>query len=286
LLLLAGLFGGLLLGVGAALLLAQLDQTFKSADEAEARLGVPAVGQLVFDRQLARAGQLLVMQQPDSLLAEGIRSLRANIAISARLEGRKVILFTSAVPNEGKTMAACNYAVALEQQKVRTVIVDLDLRCPRVGNVFGLKPEACGVSDYLLGQAPLDSIIHPTDFPNLEVIPAGRPVPNPAEQLAAPWLAQLFKELRSRYEGVVLDTAPVNPVSDTLTFIGQADLALLTVCGRFTSAKTAQQALAAIQRAGIRPAGLVLNRMPAHQSYYSYKYAYGGAVKTQAAVTA
>jgi capsular exopolysaccharide synthesis family protein len=274
LLLLAGLFGGLVLGIALALLLAQFDQTFKSTEEAEQKLNLPVVGLLTFDPALAKSKSALVMNEPGSILAEGFRSLRASIAMSARSSARQVVLFTSPGANEGKTLSASNYALALAQQNIRTVIVDLDLRRPHIEKTFQLKADLPGVSDYLLGQAKLENIVNPSGFEKLTVIPAGHAVPNPSEQLAGPWLAQLLKELRSQYEVVVLDTAPLNPISDTLSVVPQADMVLLVVCGRYTHAKAAHRACLTLARAGVRPAGLVLNRMSPRQGYYKYEYVY------------
>jgi polysaccharide biosynthesis transport protein len=281
LLLVMGLFGGLVLGVGLALLLAQLDQTLKSPEDAERKLGVPVVGLLTFDQPLAKSDAALVMSQPGSILAEGFRTLRANVALSARSSARQVILFTSPGAKEGKTMSASNYAVTLAQQNLRTVIVDLDLRRPQLEKTFGLKPGLPGVSDFLLGQARLEDIVYASGVEKLTVVPAGRTVPNPSEQLAGPWLPQLLKALRERYDVVVLDTAPVNPISDTLSFAEHADMILLVICGRHTHIKAAQRACLTLERAGRRPAGLVLNRMTARQSYYKYDYVYAKELEVQ-----
>jgi capsular exopolysaccharide synthesis family protein len=172
----------------------------------------------------------------------------------------------------------------MAQQKFRAVIVDLDLRRPRLNQTFGLPANLPGVTDYMLGKARLEDIVLPSGIEGLDAVLAGRPVPNPSEQLAGPWLPQLLKELRGRYEVVVLDTAPLNPVSDTLSLVTLADKILLVVCGRYTPVKAPQRALVSLQRVGIRPAGLVLNRMAKRQSYYNYDYAYTKELKA-AAVT-
>ncbi len=135
-----------------------------------------------------------------------------------------------------------------------------------------MKTDARGVSDFLLGQATLEEVVHPSGFENLDIIPAGRQVPNPAEQLAGQWLAQLLQEVRQRYEVAVLDTAPIQPVADTLSFVRLADMVLLAVCGRYTSFKTVQRSITILERAGVRPAGLILNRIVTRQNYYGYSY--------------
>jgi len=283
LLLCLGLLAGLVLGIGAALLLAQFDSSLKSVDETEERLGVPVVGALPMERQFEKGDLKLVMtSHPHSFLAEGFRSLRANIAMTGRLSARQTVLFTSAVMGEGKTMTACNYALALAQQGVKTLIVDLDMRRPQVGKMFSLAPELPGVSDYLLGRAKLENVAHPGGVANLDVVPAGGSIPNPSEQLAGPWLAQLLSEARSQYEVVVLDSCPVNPVSDTLGFLNLADLVLLVVCGRHTPVKAAQRAITMLQRSGMRPAGLILNRVSTRHGGYYYDYSYTSAKKAAA----
>ncbi len=116
LLLILGLLGGVALGVGLALLMAQFDQSVQSAENAEQRLGLPVLGMLPFDRRLAQSSGVLVMNG-DSILAEGFRSLRASIATSGRPEDHKVVLVTSSIDSEGKTMSSSNYALALAQAK-------------------------------------------------------------------------------------------------------------------------------------------------------------------------
>jgi capsular exopolysaccharide synthesis family protein len=270
LLLLLGLFGGIALGVGMALALAQFDQSITSAEDAEQKLGLPALGLLVFDRQLDRNKQVLAMNTCSPMLAEGFRSLRANIAVSARPDERRIVLFTGSAANEGKTTVACNYAVALAQQHIRTLIIDLDLRHCRVGGVFGFESGLPGVSDYLQDKAPLKSLTRTAGIEGLDVICAGHLAPNPAELLAGPNVERLLKEARDQYDVVILDTAPINPVSDTLSFVRMADMVLLTVCSRYTSLKAAQRAIAVLRRAGVRPAGLILNRMPVQRGHYDY----------------
>ncbi len=279
-----GLLAGLVLGIGAALLLGQFDSSLKSVDEAEDRLGLPVVGALPVDRQFEKGSKKLVMAtHPHSMLAEGFRSLRANIAMTARLNVRQTVLFTSAMSGEGKTMTACNYALALAQQGVKTLLVDLDMRRPQVGKMFGFAAGLPGVSDYLLGCAKLENVTHASNVANLAVIPAGKSVPNPSEQLAGPWLAQLLSEARSCYEVVVIDSSPINPVSDTLGFLGLVDMVLLVVCGRYTPLKAAQRAVTTLQRSGVRPAGLILNRVSTRHGGYYYDYSYTSKAEAVAA---
>lgn len=126
----------------------------------------------------------------------------------------------------------------------------------------------------MLGRARLENIIHPSGVARLDVIPAGAAVPNPSEQLASQWLARLLQEVRGRYDVVVLDTAPLNPVSDTLAFVNQADVVLLVVCGRHTPIQAARRAITTLQRSGKPASGLILNRMSAEQAYYKDDYVY------------
>ena len=271
LLLLLGPVGGLALGIGLVLLLAQFDNTVKSLEDAEQRLGVPVLGVLPFSQEAESNFRKIIMTDfPDSMLAEGIRLLRATFKVSAQLSNRPVVLFTSAVPEEGKTMAVCNFAMSLAQQGLKTVIVDLDLRRPRIAKIFNLAPELPGVAEFLLGQTKLEDLKHSVVLEKLTVIPAGITLPHPSEQLASARLRELLEELRQQYDVVVLDSAPLIPVSDTLGFAAIVDVVLLVVCKRHTAVKVVRRAVNLLQKSGTRPTGLILNRMPKQNDYDYY----------------
>ncbi len=254
-------------------LLQQLDATIKSVDHAERLLGLPVLG-AVPKNKLIKDGKsrLFMSDDPQSLCAEAFRSLRASLGLLGRDEDRKVVLFTSAVPSEGKSFCCVNYAVAHAQQGKRTLVVDFDLRKPTLAESFGVQGDPPGVSDVLLGKEPLDKCVQKTRFENLFLLTAGRLVPNPAELLAGPWAKQLIHEAVGKFDQVVLDNAPVNAVSDTLLIVKEAQTVCLVTRAGKTPCRAVLRALEMLRRAGAKPSGVVLNFLPqsAGSGYYYY----------------
>lgn len=267
----------LALGLVASLvlvwLLQQLDATIKSVDHAERMLGLPVLG-AVPKNKLIKDGKsrLFMSDDPQSLCAEAFRSLRASLGLLGREEDRKVVLFTSAVPSEGKSFCCVNYAVAHAQQGKRTLVVDFDLRKPTLAESFGVQGDPAGVTDVLLGKETLDKCVQKTRFENLFLLTAGRIVPNPAELLAGPWAKQLIHEAVGKFDQVVLDNAPVNAVSDTLLIVKEAQTVCLVTRAGKTPCRAVLRALEMLRRAGAKPSGVVLNFLPqsAGSGYYYY----------------
>lgn len=264
---------GVALSVGLVWLLQQLDTSVKSVDHAERLLGLPVLG-AVPKNKLVKDGKsrLFMSDDPQSLCAEAFRSLRAAMGLLGREEERKVVLFTSAVPAEGKSFCCANYAVAHAQQGKRTLLVDFDLRKPSLAETFGVKGDLPGVTDVMLGKEALDKCVQKTRFDNLFLLTAGRTVPNPAELMSGPWAGQLIREATAKFDQVVLDNAPVNAVSDTLLIVKEAQTICLVMHARKTSSRVVLRALEMLRRAGGRPSGVVLNFLPqsAGSGYYYY----------------
>ncbi|MFM8469197.1 MAG: GumC family protein [Limisphaerales bacterium] len=264
---------GAVVAFGLVWLLQQLDTTIKSVDHAERLLGLPVLG-AVPRNKLVKDGKsrLFMSDDPQSLCAEAFRSLRASLGLLGREEERKVVLFTSAVPSEGKSFCCVNYAVAHAQQGKRTLVVDFDLRKPSLAETFGVKGDLPGVTDVMLGKEPLEKCVQKTRFDNLFLLTAGRMVPNPAELMSGPWAKQLIHEAAGKFDHVVLDNAPVNAVSDALLIVKEAQTVCLVMHARKTSSRVVLRALEMLRRAGGRPSGVVLNFLPqnAGSGYYYY----------------
>lgn len=264
---------GGVLAFGLVWLLQQLDTTIKSVDHAERLLGLPVLG-AVPRNKLVKDGKsrLFMSDDPQSLCAEAFRSLRASLGLLGREEERKIVMFTSAVPSEGKSFCCVNYAVAHAQQGKRTLVVDFDLRKPSLAETFGVTGDLPGVTDVMLGKEPLDKCVQKTRFDNLFLLTAGRTVPNPAELMSGPWAKQLIHEAAGKYDQVVLDNAPVNAVSDALLIVKEAQTVCLVMNAKKTPSRVVLRALEMLRRAGGRPSGVVLNFLPqsAGSGYYYY----------------
>ena len=241
---------GLGLSAGLIWVLQMLDSTIKSVDQAERQFGLPVLGAVPKNKLIKDGkGRLFMSDDPTSLCAEAFRSLRASLSLLGREEDRKIILFTSAVPSEGKSFCCVNYAVSHAQQGKRTLVIDFDLRKPSLSETFGVQGDPPGVTDVMLGRKPLEECVQKTRFDNLFLLTAGHTVPNPAELLSGPWAKQLIKEAAGKYDQVVLDNAPVNAVSDTLLLVKEAQTVCLVMHAKRTSVRVVSRALEMLRRA-------------------------------------
>ena len=274
----AGLLSGLALSFG----LYMLDSSFRTVDQTEAITGLPVVGMIPrWPRASQSRSALAILDDPDAPVAESFRSLRAALAVSGRESLLKVCLFTSALPEEGKTFCATNYAVALAQQQLRTVIIDADLRREMVAQVLLPESPSVGLATYLAGKADMEDVIYPTEIPTLHVIPAGEGAPNPAELLSGNGFGRLIKELSGSFDRIVIDSAPINAVSDTLLVLQYCKSICLVARMGKTPRKVLSRACDLLARSGSRNVHIVMNQMiprPTFGGYYHYfstQYNYG-----------
>jgi capsular exopolysaccharide synthesis family protein len=267
-----GLIGGLMLVFG----LHSLDRSIQSVEQAEQDLGLPVLNVIPRIKETEEGSPLLVgAESTRSSGAEAFRTLRAALGMLGRAEDRRTFLFTSATPQEGKTFTSANYAASLAQQGLKTLLIDADLRRPSVQTFLtgGDEEHLAGVTDYLTGRKALDEILRLLpDYPNLTWIAAGTTAPNPAELLAQDGLRGLLAEALKRFDRVVVDTAPVTAVSDTLTIARNVQTTVLVVRSHYTPRQPIQRTLHLLKQAGAKLGGVVLNLQPQHWGpgyYYS-----------------
>ena len=279
---LLAVLGGLALGVGIVALLYFLDRTIKTVDQAEHFLELPVLAAVPDMKFPPEKSYLLMLKEPNSTAAEAFRSLRAGLSLLGPENERKVLLFTSAVPSEGKSFSSTNYAVSLAQQGHRTLLIDADLRRPSIHKIFELERGIAGVTDCLVGRAKLTETARTCEVANLSVLPGGSKAPNPAELLSSQSFAALVEEAAREYDRVVIDSAPVLAVSDTLIITPFVQSLCLVVRSNHTPRNAVQRAVGLLDGVGNRPVGVVLNRLPRQSgiSYYYYysDHGYGGAV--------
>ena len=264
--------GGLAAGLGLSFGLNAIDSSFKTVDKAEKILGLPILGAVP-----RNAGDTpMVFDDATSAAAEAFRSLRTSLSLLGKASQRKVTLFTSAVPAEGKSFCAINHAISLAQQGLRTLIIDADLRRPSVAPTLLAGATTLGLSDLLTGQASFDQAIHRAKEAQLFVLPAGSRAPNPAELLSRSDFGALIAEAAKKFDRIVIDTAPVNAVSDTLLLVEHAQSVCLVVRAGSTSRKAVLQASAALASAGHSPVGAILNYVTSRNGVgYYYHYSAG-----------
>jgi len=291
----AGIFGGLLLGIAAAFMRGLMDRTVKVPDDLEDDFGltflglVPQVGaglfgnygyQYGYAKKKRRRGQplkegkpeLIVHNEPTSSVAEASRAIRTNLMFMAPDNPHQVLLITSAGPSEGKTTVACSISIAMAQTGQRVLLVDCDLRRPRIHRIFGRGSES-GVSTTLLGGS-LDEAISQTEVPNLYVLPAGPIPPNPAELFHTDKFKQLIEELRSRFDRVIIDSPPVIAVTDPTILSTLVDGAVIVLRAFKTRKELARHAIRSMQDVGGKLIGGVLNAVDFSKLEYKYSYYY------------
>jgi capsular exopolysaccharide synthesis family protein len=277
----------LAVAVGGVVLIDSLDASLRSVDEAESTLQLPALVGIPNHKPAKlkksnRSGTerdkypIASIEAPASTLAEAYRTLRVSLSMLGPEAERRVILFVSAIPEEGKTYTSLNTAVSLAQQGLKTLLVDADLRRPSLHKaLLDSKETPPGLTDLFSGNAALDQIVIPTNIPNLSLIPAGSRAPNPAELLASADLKGLVEDLQKTYDRVVIDTAPVNAVSDTLVLAAHAHKTILVIQAGKTPRKAILRAIHLLRKAGAKVAGFALNRLPTGRMAAYYYYYYG-----------
>ncbi len=276
---LMGTLGGLVVGLGLIALLNFMDRTLKTVDQAEYHTGLPVLGSVPDMLMSAHQGYRLMLEDPNSTAAEAFRTLRASLDLTGSEETRRIVLFTSAIPSEGKSFTCTNYAVSLAQQGKRTLLIDADLRRPTLHKIFATESKQLGVTDFLAGNADLVTGTVATEVPNLRLMTGGHRAPNPAELLASDHFLGLISAAAKEYDRVVVDTAPVIAVSDTLLMAAQLKMICLVVRSKKTPRNAVKRAIALLEQSGHRPVGMVLNRLPrksgAGYYYYYSEHGYG-----------
>ncbi len=267
--------GGLALGLMLAIGLHLMDSSIKTVGDAERTLQLPVLTAVTVRKTTAKKHSkpdLETVHHKHSPVSEAFRTLRSALILLGKSDERRIILFTSAVPAEGKSFCAANYAVTLANQGLKTVLVDCDLRKPVVAEIFMDKAPHLGVADLLAGQCELDEVVRATPVDCLDVLPAGSLPPNPSELLSGRDFGDLLAVLAKRYERVVIDSPPVLAVSDPLVIAPHTDRICLVVRSHKTARHSAIRACAAIAKTGKIPSGIVLNRLPISAVGYYYYY--------------
>ncbi|MFH5804420.1 GumC family protein [Alienimonas sp. DA493] len=285
---------GLAVAFGLAYLLEQGDRSFKSPEELRAEFGLPLLGHVpaIPAKVLRRTKEggrldpsLLTVHRPQSRLAESFRSVRASLAFASR-SGVKVIQVTSGDPGDGKSTLAANLAVSLGRSGKSTLLVDVDLRRPRVAGLFGLPKEGVCVTDVIADPDKLADAIVESGVPGLSLLPCLRKPTHPAELLSSQAFEDFVGVLRQKFDFVVLDSPPVLAVSDPAAVAPAADgVVLVTRLSKRTRRKV-RESLDMLDRTGAKVLGLVVNAVEPGGEYvrevesgyyggYGYGYGYG-----------
>lgn len=266
----ASLLAGLLLGTLIALLLEKLDNTVRGSEMLEAMGGGATLAHLpVVSGEFDRPEEVVV-ERPQSMVAEALRTLRSGIALSDVDNPPKVIMLSSSVPAEGKTFVSVGLARVSAQSGDRTIIIDADMRHPRVHSALGIENED-GLIKVLSGETTLEMAIRKDPLTNLDVLTAGRGVVNPPDLLRSDNMQRLIASLRANYDMIVLDTPPFVPMTDSQIVASLVDKMILVVRWGSTPVPVIQNVIKQIRRVDAPLVGSILSRVHfSQQAGYGY----------------
>jgi len=269
-----GLLGGLCFIFGVYF----VDGSIRTVTQAENTLGLPVIAAVPILTASDGRSVLPTFSDPQSFVAESFRGLRASLLLHDRENPLKTILVCSAIPGEGKSFCTANLAVAFAQAGLKTLLIDADLRLPTLHTYFNLPPseQSNGFTDLLAGRVPLAKAVIHSPIPTLDLLLTGTPADSPAELLSGIRLPLMMDEAAANYDRVVIDSAPLNAVSDTMLIMPKADAILLVVRAAQTPASESKGALQKINSSKMKPLGLILNYLAPHTlKSYAYGYSYG-----------
>lgn len=281
------IFFGLLLGIGLAFFLEHADDTVRTPDDMEIRVGIPVLGFVpeigvrkdVESKSAYRA--LVSALEPNSSIIEAYRNIRTSLFFAGPAEECRVLLVTSGGPGDGKTTTACNLALVIAQSGKRVLLIDGDFRRPQIHRSFGLDNKR-GLSSVLVGECPLDEALQKTVhdvniIENLDILPAGPTPPNPTELIESSAMQKLLSSLRDRYDRIIVDTPPVLFVSDASILSTVVDGIILVVRANRHTRAHAIRARKQLQKVNGHIVGGILNhvRVPKFGHYYSDFYYHG-----------
>lgn len=271
----------LLAGAMASVLLDRLDNTVKGSDDAELRLKLPVLAALPVVANPDRPKMAkLFLTDSHSHFAEGIRTARTGVMLSNLDATKQTLLVTSTLPNEGKTTVSINLALAHAQSK-RTLLLDADMRRSQVGRALGLPRAAKGLTNLVAGTAAVHECTQLVPDTQLWVMSVGDLPPNPLELLLSNRFKEVLAELGESFDMIIIDSPPVELVSEALVLAPLVTSTVLVVQAMSTPAPLVRKSLTRLQRAGGRMLGVVVNQLDfAHsQKYYgeygSSTYSYG-----------
>src|SRR5690554_4399629 len=277
---LIGLAAGLAAAFGFVYMKDYFDHTVKSPDDIEKRnIGFLGWVPKMANGMLGGSEHSVIISEkhPDSIQSEAFRTIRTRIQFSkVKQDSLKIILVTSPAPQEGKTFVSLNLAHSFAQANKKTIIIDCDLRKPKIHTAFGVN-KSPGLTEYLFGSAPLDKVIHKSGDENLYYITSGTIPPNPAEMLVSDEMKNFINDLRSKYDYVVIDSPPIIAVTDSEILSRIVDGTILVVSAESTDKEMMARAAELIQYSDSYFLGTILNNFSyknGYGKYYRYYYYY------------
>lgn len=253
------IFMALVLGIAQAIIREILDNTFKSSEEVETKLGLPVMGIVPqVSRKLRKDVSHLFERSGDKRFCEAVRTIRTNLLLTETGQPRQVLVITSTAPGEGKSAVSANLAFAMGQLH-RVLLIDADLRRATLEKAFDFKPGTPGLVNLIGGNAKLEDCIHTVG--NVDMISAGATPSNPLELLSSPRFARLLEVVKGRYDRVIIDSPPSQAVSDAAVLSTLADAVIYVVKSDSTLIPHVQKGISQLQNGNAPLAGVVLNHV-------------------------
>ncbi len=287
--LLGGAAVGFILLSGLAVLMDLADRSYRNPAEIASDLSVNVLGHIpVMDITKAKKSKegvdasICSIHHSKGRVAEAYRTVRTGLYFNSRGKALKVIQVTSPVPGDGKSTLSCNLAVTMAQSGRRVLLIDADLRRPRVAKIFGIESDV-GVAAVVAGKAELEDAIQPGPVANLSILPGGKRPTNPAEILSSERFHNMIDMLRDKYDVIVIDTPPLLAVSDPGAVAGIVDGVVMTMRLRRNVKPLAARAKSILESVGANLLGVVINGVSSEAGYgynydyndYRYAYKYG-----------
>lgn len=273
------LAAALLLGVALAFFLEYLDDTVKDPNDLVRWTHLAYLGAVPVLRpkdQQGNSRDLIVLKEPKSVFAEAYRAVRTSLLFSSPGNPPRVLLVTSPSPQEGKSVTSVNLAVTMALTENRVLLIDADLRKPRLHRVFELD-NSCGLSNLVRGECDLERALQKSGSPGLTVMTSGPVPPDPSELLGSARMSKLLTTLKERFDHVIIDCSPITPVTDASVLAAQVDGVILLVKAGETRRHVLKHSCELLDDVQANVIGVVLNQIDRGKSPYYKSYHYYGA---------
>jgi succinoglycan biosynthesis transport protein ExoP len=262
--------GGGILAISLAFFFEYIDSRIKTPDEIRTYLGLTPLGMVpAVDPGSWQGNGPLISNGVPPGFAEAIRAIRTNVLFSSAEEGARTLVVTSTAPGEGKTMVAANLAVGLAQAGQRVLLIDGDMRCPRLHDLFKHKQEP-GLSNLMVGHAAPSACIRKSNALGLWLLTSGRVPPNPAELLGSQRFKEFIRSLGDHFDSVIIDSPPTLAVTDAAVAAAAASGVVFVIGAEMTTRKAARVAMQQLENARVRIVGAVLNKVELERNAYYY----------------
>jgi capsular exopolysaccharide synthesis family protein len=270
---------GLLLGLLAAFVRDHFDRSLRTVDEIEQAFGVPVIGQIPSIGKRSKERPRMLWDE-NGEFAESFRGLRANLQYLGVDHPLRTILVTSPAADQGKTTVSANLATALAHSGASVIVLEADLRRPRLSSVFDLSPNVPGMTSVLVGNAPLERAVSHIDLPkhpaagpqerSVSVLASGPLPPNPSEIVGSPRMQRLVEGLANVFDCVVIDSPPLLPVADTLGLARLVDGVIIVVRAKKATRDEAREVKALVERLNLPLVGVVVSDIALRGAYGGY----------------